>query len=108
MTAPRLMRFAETLRRQFREAMQKLTRGSTKAEPTPRRRRTGETGRGFGAAARNITQRISVRALISQAGAFVWDTLTWLHLWQGNDPDSTHADHNDSQDSAQNHLSPHP
>jgi len=72
------------LRRQFREIMQRLTHRSPAPEPKPRRRRAGETGRGFRLAARKIT-RHAVRSILTPLAQSIplpgWDVLSWLQQW---------------------------
>jgi hypothetical protein len=54
-----------------------------------------------------MTRRLSVRSLVVHAADFVWDTLDWLHLWEGNDPGSMNEGHHDCQSTDNEHLSLH-
>ena len=94
-------RFAATLRRQFRDIMQRLTRRSPSPEPRPRRRRTGETGRGFRIAASRITRRV-VRSILTPLAQSIplpgWDLFTWLQQWAECDDATITGDFNQASD----------
>jgi hypothetical protein len=100
-------RFADTVRRQFREVMKHLTGTAPEPQPQRRRRRTEDTGRGFRMAAMNLMRR-TTRPLISRTAAFMWDTLTWLHLWEWNATANSPEVCDDVQHTEQHPLSPHP
>jgi alkylation response protein AidB-like acyl-CoA dehydrogenase len=78
-------------------------------EPVPQRRRRGETGRGFGLAARAVlhhTVRVPPQAYAA-ATAFLADTLDWLQLWQGDGPVGSDA-LDDRYDTKQDQQFPQP
>jgi hypothetical protein len=95
-------------RQLFRDAI-KAVLHRAEDEPTPEpRRRSGDTGRGFGLAARAIVQR-AVRlpsAAYAAATEFLSDTLDWLNLWHDNMEGG--GEPADICDTKSNHLSPHP
>jgi hypothetical protein len=101
-------RFAETLRRQFRELVQALTHRSPGPPPVQRRRRTEDTGRAaFRMAAAKIMRREArVPAAAYAAIAFLSETLDWLNPW--HHPVGTNEVHEDVQNTDQHdHLSLH-
>ena len=97
-------RFAETLKREFRELMKALT--CKPPDPAPaRRRKTEDTGRAFAAAARNIMRRaVRLPAAAYAAAVFLSDTLDWLNPWHHET--ATELDEN-FQHTAPPHLYPH-
>ncbi len=70
--------------------MKALTQPAHEPKPQSRTKRkgNGETGRAFRMTAGKITRRLSVRTLITHATDFVWNTLDWLHIWDGNHDDT--------------------
>jgi hypothetical protein len=51
--------------------------------------------------------RPATRQPVIAAASFVWDTLAWLHLWEGNDPASTYETYCEDQHTGHDHLSLH-
>lgn len=99
--APRL---AGTLRRQFRECINRLTGHSPAPQPKMRRRRTEDTGRAFRMTARKIMRRTArIPAAATAAVAYLWDTLDWLNQCHHTD---SHLDE-DFQPAPSDHLYPH-
>ena len=74
-------RFAETLKHQFRQLMERLTRPAA-PKPRIRRRRTGDTRGGFRLAGVSLLRGALKHAHIPPA---LWDTLTWLRHWEFDD-----------------------
>jgi hypothetical protein len=74
----------EALQRQFRAIMNALTRPTLAPEPKTRRRKGGDTTRGFMATAGALFRR-----LVRRTGADIldshWDAFTWLRIWDYND-----------------------
>jgi hypothetical protein len=100
-------RFAETLRRQFREVVNALTRRNPEPHPTQRRRRTEETTGGFILAAQQIMRRsVSLPQAAFAAVVFLTETLDWLNPWHH---ESINAGALDEELSAteQHHIYPH-
>ena len=78
------------------------------APPPTRRRRTEDTGRAAFIRAAGKTMRPATRQpVIAAAASFMWDTLAWLHLWEGNDAASTYETYYEDQHSGHDHLSLH-
>jgi hypothetical protein len=84
--------FAETLRRQFRQLAQSLTRRESALQPTQRRKREEVTRGAFQMAVRTIMRRIRC-VLHAKPPAFeppeperLWlsDTMDWNRLWADN------------------------
>jgi hypothetical protein len=68
----------------FRAAVRAVTQRAEDGPKPEARRRRGETGKGFGLAARAIMRRIAVMPAGAGAPAWLSDTLDWLNLWQEN------------------------
>jgi hypothetical protein len=99
---------ADALKRQFRTVMKAVTRRAPVPQPQTRRRGgTGEMGRSFLLAARNLLRPIARLPVISQATAFLHDTLAWLHLWNWNENANDHEACEGTGTREENHLSPH-
>ena len=79
--------FGEAVRRQFRAIMSALTRPAP--EPKTRHRKTGDTDRGFTAAARAVFRRLRRRPVFHVPDPH-WDTFTWLRIWDYHDPACMH------------------
>jgi len=97
--------FTETLRRQFREIVNAITRKAPAPEPQPsRRKRTDETRGGFKMAAR-ITRRAArlPPAAYARAAEFLSHTLEWLNQWHQPDSDLDE----DFQPAPSEYLYPH-
>lgn len=97
--------FTETLRREFRAAVNAITHKAPTPEPKPsRRKRTDETRGGFKMAAR-ITHRAArlPHEAYARAEAFLSHTLDWLNQWHHHDHDA----HEDFQAAPSDHLYPH-
>ena len=87
--------------------MQRLTWRSG-PKPTARRRRTGGIRGGFRQAAVRFTRR-TLRAVHTPPA--VWDTLTWLRLWEFNDsinddPTQDYGHHGDPGSGLSEHPGP--
>jgi len=107
-TPSRRSQLCEVLKRQFRAVVRALTHPAPRPVPKRRRRREEAVG-AFRLAAWKILRPITRLPAISQATAFVQDTLTWLHLWAWND----NADKNPGLEESgsreeKNQLFPHP
>jgi hypothetical protein len=75
-----LPRIVETLKREFRDFMRKVTHRAP--EPKPRRRRRGETRRSFQVSARKITRTLGVLTPLAYSNSLPdWDVLKWLQQW---------------------------
>ena len=77
-------------------------------EPKPRRR-SGETGKAFGPAAKAAMQRtarIPAQAYAATT-AYLSDTLDWLNLWNDNSGMDDSGELDDNYNPQQNHSSPH-
>ena len=99
-------RFAETLKREFRELVKALTCETPAPVPQRRRRTTDDTGRAFIAAARNIMRRaVMLPAAAYAAACFLSDTLDWLNPWHHEI--ATELDENFQQPPPQPYLYPH-
>ena len=98
---------AGTLRRQFRECVNRLTGHSPAPQPKPRRRRTGDTGRAFKVTAMRIMRRTVRLPVMAYAVASMWDTLDWLNPWECNDTFSTNEFGNGFHHTEPHDLSPH-
>jgi hypothetical protein len=107
-TEPKSVRFGETLKHQFRQLMERLTRPAA-PKPRIRRRRTGDTRGGFRLAALSLVRRTLQAAHIPPA---IWDTLTWLRHWEFDDRVTTDELYQASVRSESTHeyvdLSPRP
>jgi hypothetical protein len=100
-------RFAETLKRQFREAVNALTRHDHAPQPAQRRRRTGEASGGFILAARQIMRRsVGVPEAAFAAIAFLSETLDWLNPWH-HETMNFDGDDEDFHATEQQHIYPH-
>ena len=71
-------RFSETIRRQFRQVMGRLTQPAA-LKPKARKRRTDEVQGGFKLAAINFAKH-AIRA--ARFPTPIWDALTWLRYWE--------------------------
>lgn len=94
----------ETLRREFRAAVNAITHKAPAPEPKPsRRKQTDETRGGFKMAAR-ITHRAArlPREAYAVANAYLTDTLDWLNQWHHHD-----AEEENSHTIQGDHLYPH-
>jgi hypothetical protein len=99
--------FAETLRRQFRQLAQSLTRHAPASQPTQHRRRAEETRGGFSLAARQITRRSeTLSAAAFAAVAFIPETLDWLNPFHFDSTGNSELD-DDYHCVESNHLFPH-
>ena len=106
-TEKRSSHLACVLKRQFRAVMTALTRRAPSPQPQIRRRGgTGEMVRAFRLAARNLLRPIARLPVISQATAFLHDTLAWLHLWGWNENANDHEACEGTGAREENHLSP--
>ena len=100
-------RYAETLRRQFREVVNTLTRHDHAPKPIRRRRRTEETTGGFILAAKQIMRRsVGVPDAAFAAIAFLSETLDWLNPWH-NEAISFSELGDDFHATEQQHIYPH-
>ena len=98
--------FGQAIKTLFREAIKALVHRDPVAQPT-RRRRTEDTGRAAFTRAAGKIIRPATRQPVIAAASFVWDTLAWLHLWEGNDPASTYETYYEDQHTGHDHLSMH-
>ena len=99
--------FGQAIKTLFRQAVKALTHRDP-APPRTRRRRTEETGRAAFTRAAGKTMRATTRQpVIAAAASFMWDTLAWLHLWEGNDLGITYEIYDDQKHSGHDHLSLH-
>lgn len=64
--------------------MERVTRPAA-PQPKTRRRSREETSRGFNAAAIMLLQSLTSNPLLHSLNP-TWDTFTWLHVWEYNDP----------------------
>ncbi len=93
-TGQKVLRFAETLKQAFRDAMKALTHRDDEPKPEVRRRKSGEdTTGGFTLAARQIMSRTVTLPVAAYQTAihFLSDTLDWLNQWD----DQTHTEDDD-------------
>jgi hypothetical protein len=94
-TSQKVLRFAETLRREFSRAMKALTQRDDEPKPQPRRKKSGQdTTGGFTLAARQIMSR-KVRlpvAAYAVAIEFLADTLDWLNPFHHDEFDGAVID----------------
>lgn len=96
------------VKRLFREAGKALAGPAPAPQPKPRRRRTGDTGRAFRMAARHLTRRNPLAALLRNLAHAVWHALDWMHLWNWNSPDGASGKlDEDFHSAAPNYLFPH-
>ena len=97
--------FGQAIKTLFRQAVKALMHRDPSPPRTPRRR-TEDTGRAAFTRAAGKTMRPATRQPVIAAAAFMWDTLVWLHLWEGNDLGSTYEiyDNHDGQDHLSLHL----
>jgi hypothetical protein len=102
-TGQKVLRFAETLKRQFSNAMKALTHRDDEPKPEARRKKGEDTTGGFTFAARQIMSRkVSLPvAAYTTALNFLSETLDWLNQWHDpwhveDDFQETyhHAEHN--------------
>ena len=99
--------FGQAIKTLFREAVKALMHRDP-APPRTRRRRTEDTGRAAFTRAAGKTMRPPTRQpVIANAASFMWDTLAWLHLWEGNDLGNTYETYDDHQHTGRDHLSLH-
>ena len=98
--------FGETLKKQFRELMKKLTHPSP--APTPRHRRGGETADAFRVAAKRTLRPVRRLPVVSQAIGFVEHALAWFHLWEWNENPESDDTFEAQGDREENYLSPRP
>jgi hypothetical protein len=99
--------FGQAIKTLFREAIKALMHRAP-ATPRTRRRRTEDTGQAaFTRAAGKIMQPATRQQPVIAAASFMWDTLAWLHLWEGNDAASTYETYYEDQHSGHDHLSLH-
>jgi hypothetical protein len=101
-------RFSTFLKSQFRALVKALTKRPESPQPHARRRRSGETAGAFRLAARAILHPISHLPFVAPAAAFLYDVLTWLHLWEWNESTDDHDVSCGPGRSENNHLSPRP
>jgi len=82
-----------------------LVRRVRALQPTPRRRRSEDTGRTFRAAAKIMRRAVELPVAAHAAAVFLSDTLDWLNLWHDNEAagDELAGDCH----AGPNHLSPH-
>jgi hypothetical protein len=81
-----------------------LVRRVRALQPTPRRRRSEDTGRTFRAATKIVRRAVELPAAAA-AAVFLSDTLDWLNLWHGNEAAGDELA--DDRHAGPNHLSPH-
>ncbi len=83
--------------------------GRAEDEPEPRRRGSGEAGRAFPAAARNLLRRAGRIPAEAYAATTAWlsDTLDWLNMWEANSLDDG-SELDDSFNPQQDRYFPHP
>lgn len=80
-TVRKVLRFAETLKRQFTNAMKALTHREDEPKPEARRKKGEDTTGGFTLAARQIMSRkVSLSAAAYEVAIdFLTETLDWLN-----------------------------
>jgi hypothetical protein len=102
--------FIETLKRQFRAAVNAITHESPAPQLVQRRRGSEDTGRAFRMAARKAMRRAArlPAEAYASATAYLSDTLDWLNPWNNDAASGSElAEDYDQQPPAQ-HLYPHP
>jgi hypothetical protein len=98
--------FRETLKKQFRELMKKLTHHSPAPAPRTSRRRGGETAAAFRVAAKRTLRPVLRLPAVSRAVGFIEHTLVWFHLWEWRENPETDDTFEAQGNSEQDHLSP--
>jgi hypothetical protein len=80
-TGQKVLRFVETLKREFSNAMKALTHRDDEPKPSSRRKKGEDTSGGFTLAARQIMSRkVSLPAAAYEAAIdFLAETLDWLN-----------------------------
>jgi hypothetical protein len=75
-------RSKEFLERQFRDLARHLTQRNPMPQPKRIRSRAEDSDRGFRRSAANALRRTHA---VYRGSSFLWNTLSWLQLWEGND-----------------------
>jgi hypothetical protein len=105
-TTGRVHRFAEALKKQFRDLARMLTKPADAPEPKARRRRTGDAAEFRKASEKILARAERLPAAAYAAVTFLSDTLDWLNPWH-SEPDCTDEIEADFQQTQQDHFSLH-